>query len=142
MRTLNSILCVILLFTIAAIPVEGKTKKKSSKASTSQVIFTGDIAKKVYGYNGKTPVNIHVKDGKIAQIEVLPNEETPQYLKRAVAKVCPQYEGKTISEALKVKADVATGATYTSEALIKNIQMGLEQSSQPGSKGKSGSKHK
>ena len=142
MRTFNSILCVILLFAMAAIPVEGKTKKKSSKASTSQVIFTGDIAKKVYGYNGKTPVNIHVKDGKIAQIEVLPNEETPQYLKRAVAKVCPQYEGKTISEALKVKADVATGATYTSEALIKNIQMGLEQSSQSGSKGKSGSKHK
>ena len=141
MRTVISFLCVALLFSIAALPSEAKTKKKSSKASTSQVIFTGDIAKKVYGYNGKTPVNIHVKDGKIKQIEVLPNEETPQYLKRAVAKVCPQYEGKTISEALKIKADVATGATYTSEALIKNIQMGLEQSSQSSSKSK-GSKRK
>ena len=137
MRTLNSILCAILLIAVVAVPIEGKTKKKPSKANTSQVIYTGDIAKKVYGYNGKTPVNIHVKDGKIVQIEVLPNEETPQYLKRAIAKICPQFEGKKIAEAQKVKADVATGATYTSEALIKNIQMGLEQASQSAGKGKS-----
>lgn len=141
MRTLYSALCAILLLAVVAVPVEGKTKKKSSKANTSQVIFTGDIAKKVYGYNGKTPVNIHIKDGKIAQIEVLPNDETPQYLKRAIAKVCPQYEGKTVAEAQKVKADVATGATYTSEALIRNIEMGLNQASQSKSKGKSGAKH-
>ena len=38
-----------------------------------------------------------------------------------------QYEGLTVAEALKLKPDVATGATYTSEALIKNIQMGLKQ---------------
>ena len=142
MRTFVSILCVALLFSMSALSIEAKSKKKANKANTTQVIFTGDIAKKVYGYNGKTPVNIHVKDGKITQIEVLPNEETPQYLKRAVAKVCTQYEGKTISEALKIKADVATGATYTSEALIKNIQMGLEQASQSSDKGKSGSKRR
>ena len=41
--------------------------------------------------------------------------------------VFAQYEGLTVAEALKLKPDVATGATYTSEALIKNIQMGLNQ---------------
>lgn len=113
---------------VASMPAEAKTKKKqASQATGTQVIFTGDIAGKVYGYNGKTPVNIHVKGNKIERIEVLPNDETPQYLKRATAKILPQYEGKTLTEAKKVRPDVATGATYTSEALIKNIQMGLEQ---------------
>ena len=79
------------------------------------------------GYNGTTPLNITVKNGVIENIEVLPNQESPSYLKRAKDKVLPQYIGKTVAEAKKLKADIATGATYTSEALIKNIQMGLEQ---------------
>lgn len=48
-------------------------------------------------------------------------------MQRATKKVFAQYEGLTVAEALKLKPDVATGATYTSEALIKNIQMGLKQ---------------
>ncbi len=106
------------------------TKKKSTtkaKAQTEQVIYTGEIAKKVIGYNGTTPLNITISGGKITKIEALPNQEGPQYLKKATAKVFPQFEGLTVDQALKVKADCATGATYTSEALIKNIQMGLQQ---------------
>lgn len=140
MRNISSIICAILLLTVVAMPIEAKSKKKSSKATTSQVIYTGDIAKKVYGYNGKTPVNIHIKGGIIERIEVLPNDETPQYLKRAIAKVCPQFEGKAVAEAKKIQADVATGATYSSEAIIKNIQLGLEQAT--GGKKSSGAKRK
>ena len=111
--------------------LDARTKKsaKSRKAtaSTTQVIYTGDIAKKVIGYNGTTPLNIKVKNGVIEDIEVLQNQESPGYLKRATQKVLPQYIGKTVAEAKKLKPDIATGATYTSEALIKNIQMGLDQ---------------
>jgi len=73
------------------------------------------------------PLNITVKGGVIENIEVLDNQESPSYLKRATAKVLPQYIGKTVAEAKTLKADIATGATYSSEAIIKNIQMGLEQ---------------
>ena len=103
------------------------TAKKSSKPQTEQVIYTGEIAKKVIGYQGNTPLNITIKGGKIVKIEALPNKETPQYFKRATAKVFAQYEGLTVQQALNLKPDVATGATYSSEALIKNIQMGLKQ---------------
>ncbi len=103
------------------------TAKKSSKPQTEQVIYTGEIAKKVIGYQGTTPLNITIKGGKIVKIEALPNKETPQYFKRATAKVFAQYEGLTVQQALNLKPDVATGATYSSEALIKNIQMGLKQ---------------
>ena len=124
------IIAAIMLLVAGTASLDARTKKKSSTqkaASTTQVIYTGDIAKKVIGYNGPIPLNITIKNGVIENIEVLENQESPGYLKRATAKVLPQYIGKTVAEAKKLKADVATGATYTSEAIIKNIQMGLEQ---------------
>ena len=120
--------------------LDARTKKsaKSRKATanTTQVIYTGNIAKKVIGYNGTTPLNIKVKNGVIEDIEVLQNQESPGYLKRATQKVLPQYIGKTVAEAKKLKPDIATGATYTSEALIKNIQMGLDQAKSTSSSNK------
>ena len=123
------IIAAIMLLIAGTASLDARTKKsaKKSKASTTQVIYTGDIASKVIGYNGTTPLNITVKNGVIENIEVLENQESPGYLKRATAKVLPQYIGKTVAEAKKLNADVATGATYTSQALIKNIQMGLDQ---------------
>ena len=123
------IIAAIMLLVAGTASMDARTKKaaKSRKASTTQVIYTGDIASKVIGYNGTTPLNITVKNGVIENIEVLPNQESPGYLKRAQDKVLPQYIGKTVAEAKKLKPDIATGATYTSEALIKNIQMGLQQ---------------
>jgi electron transport complex protein RnfG len=122
------IIAAIVLLVAGTASLDARTKKSANKkASTTQVIYTGDIAKKVIGYNGPTPLNITVKNGVIESIEVLDNQESPGYLKRAKDKVLPQYIGKTVAEAKKLKPDIATGATYTSEALIKNIQMGLDQ---------------
>ena len=123
------IIAAIMLLVAGTASLDARTKKsaKSKKATATQVIYTGDIASKVIGYNGTTPLNITVKNGVIENIEVLENQESPAYLKRATAKVLPQYIGKTVAEAKKLNADIATGATYTSEALIKNIQMGLDK---------------
>ena len=123
------IIAAIMLLVAGTSALDARTKKTSKKktASTTQVIYTGEIAKKVVGYNGPTPLNITVKNGVIENIEVLENQESPAYLNRATAKVLPQYIGKTVAQAKSVKAEVATGATYSSQALIKNIQMGLEQ---------------
>lgn len=119
-----------------------KTTKKKSTASTTQVIFTGDIANKVIGYNGTTPLNITVKNGVIENIEALENQETPSYFNRATKKVFPQYIGKTVAEAKKLEADVATGATYSSKALIQNIQMGLQKAKSTPAKKKATTKKK
>lgn len=114
------------------------------KTSTPQVIYTGEIAKKVVGYNGPTPVSISITNGRITSITALDNKETPSYFSRAKEKVFKQFIGKTVDEALNLKADVATGATYSSEALIKNIKMGLQQakSTSPSKDSKSGKNSK
>ena len=130
------IIAAIMLLVAGTASLDARTKKKTTakKANTTQVIFTGDIANKVIGYNGTTPLNITIKNGVIENIEVLPNQESPGYLKRAKEKVLPQYIGKSVAEAKKLNADIATGATYTSKAIIKNIQMGLDQAKSSSSK--------
>jgi electron transport complex protein RnfG len=138
------IFAAIMLLVAGTVSLDARTKKKATtkKATTSQVIYTGDIASKVIGYNGTTPLNITVKNGVIESIEVLQNEESPAYLKRAKDKVLPQYIGKTVAEAKKLKPDIATGATYTSEAIIKNIQMGLDKAKSSPAKKKTATKKK
>ena len=130
------IIAAIMLLVAGTASLDARTKKstKKAKANTTQVIYTGDIANKVIGYNGTTPLNISIKNGVIENIEVLPNQESPGYLKRAKDKVLPQYIGKSVAEAKKLDADIATGATYTSKAIIKNIQMGLDQAKSTSSK--------
>ena len=136
------IIAAIMLLVAGTASLDARTKKKASKskASTTQVIYTGDIAKKVIGYNGPVPLNITIKNGVIENIEVLDNQESPGYLKRATAKVLPQYIGKTVAEAKKLNADIATGATYTSKAIIQNIQMGLDQAKSTSAKNKAAKK--
>ncbi|MBP5497760.1 MAG: FMN-binding protein [Muribaculaceae bacterium] len=118
----NSPLSASLLIVCALLPLFASAQKNAET-----VIYTGEIAAKVYGYGGKTPLNIHIQDGVITKIDALDNYETPQYFARATKKIFPQYEGKTIKEALDIQADAATGATCSSEALIDNIRIGLQQ---------------
>lgn len=113
---------VAMIATLFSFTVNAKTTK-----SSPQVIMTGEIAKKVIGYQGPTPVSISISNGRITSITALDNQETPSYFNKAKQKVFAQFIGKTVEEALSLDADVATGATYSSEALIKNIKMGLKQ---------------
>ena len=135
---LKVLIACALALTLAVAPSVATGKKSHAKTSNTHVIYTGDLGKKIYGYNGTTYNAI--KDGRIERIEALPNKETPQYFKRATTKIFPQYEGKTIEEARKLHVDAVTGATYSSEAIIKNIKLGLEQAASSSSKGKKGKK--
>ena len=125
---------IVVAFAVLTLTISNSAagkKNNKSQNTTTKVVYTGEIAKKVFGYNGSTPLNIHIKNGKIERIEALPNNETPNYFKRATNKIFPLYEGKTIEQAKAMKVDAVSGATYSSEAIIKNIQMGLEQASTP-----------
>lgn len=96
-----------------------------SKESGTTVVNTTTLAKEVRGFRGATPVKIYIKKGKVVKVEALKNQETPQYFSRAKA-VLAQYEGKATSKAAKMKVDGVTGATYSSRALVKNVQAGLK----------------
>ncbi len=95
-----------------------------TREGDTTVVNTTTLAKDVEGYNGRTPVKIYIKKDKIVKVEALPNHESPQYLAKAKA-VLKKFEGKQVSKIKTLKVDAVTGATFTSEALVKNVKKGV-----------------
>lgn len=89
------------------------------------IVNTETIGKSIQGYAGATPVKIYIEKNKITKVEALKNQEGPKYMAKA-KKLLTEFEGKTVAKAKKQKVDAVTGATFTSEALIKNVQKGID----------------
>jgi uncharacterized protein with FMN-binding domain len=96
-----------------------------SKSKDTTIVNTELIAKDVKGYKGATPVKIYIRKNKVVKIEALPNRETPKFFARAKS-LLSSWDGKTVSKAAKMDVDGVSGATFSSKALIKNVQMGLK----------------
>ena len=62
-------------------------------------------------------------NGKISGIKLLPNHETPSYFQRVERSgIVQQFIGLTPAQAEAKKVDAVSGATFSSRALIRNIQ--------------------
>lgn len=96
------------------------------------VVNTRVLAKDVQGYGGPVPLKIHIgKDGKLTAIEAEPNAESPSFFDRA-KKLFSRWQGKTIDEAMAEDVDAVSGATFSSKAIIRNVQRGLAYAKQHG----------
>ncbi len=96
-------------------------------------INTTSFGEDIIGFNGPTPVEISVVSGRVSGIKALPNKETPRFFQRVLESgLLSRLNGKTLEEARNVKLDAVTGATYSSEALIKNIERGIMEAISPG----------
>lgn len=96
------------------------------------VVNTRVLAKDVQGYGGPVPLKIHIdKDGRLTAIEAEPNAESPDFFDRA-KELFSRWQGKTIDEALAEDVDAVSGATFSSKAIIRNVQRGLAYVKQRG----------
>ena len=111
----------IALLLMAAKPGDGVLTKQDGMT----VVNTTTLCTDVRGYKGATPVKIYIKKNKVVRVEALPNKETPKFLARA-KKVLDAWTGKSVAKARTQQVDGVTGATFTSKALIKNVQAGLD----------------
>ncbi len=94
------------------------------ESNGTRVINSSSIAKDVIGFGGRTPVDVYVKDDKIEKVVFLKNAETPSFFDQVVRSgLADKWNGLTLAEAATKKIDGVTGATYTSEALIENVQL-------------------
>ncbi len=92
-----------------------------------RVINTTSLAKDVVGYGGTTPLNLYVEEGEITRIELLPNSETPSFQDQVVASgLLEKWSNKSLAEAATAQVDIVSGATYTADAIIKNVQRGAQ----------------
>lgn len=90
------------------------------------VISTALYAKDVKGFAGPTPLYIYVDtQGVVKNIIAADNAETASFFDRAFSQLIPQWTGKRTSEASTLQVDAVTGATFSSKALIANVQQTL-----------------
>lgn len=93
-------------------------------ADGTTVIHTANLPGTISGYAGPVPLDISIKDGKITDIVPLQNADTPSFFERA-SQLFSRWIGKTPSEAETMKVDGISGATYSSAAIINNVNVGL-----------------
>ena len=103
------------------------------------VVNTRVLAKDVQGYGGPVPLKIHIdKDGRLTAIEAEPNAESPSFFDHA-KELFSRWQGKTIDEAMAEDVDAVSGATFSSKAIIRNVQRGLAYAKQRSQWGEDGS---
>lgn len=90
------------------------------------VITTAPYASDVKGFAGPTPLYIYVsKEGTIKQIIAAENADKPNFFNRAFTSLAPQWRDKSMEQAAALKVDAVSGATFSSNAIIANVQRTL-----------------
>ena len=117
---------IVLVFAAVVLMSAGKQDGAITKENGVTIVNTTTLAQGVEGYNGSVPLKIYIKKNKIEKIEVLKNQETPKYLAKVKKALITAWDGLSVKEAKAKKVDAVTGATFTSQAIIENVQQGLE----------------
>ena len=97
-----------------------------TKENGMTVINTTQLGKDVQGFLGATPLKIYIQKNKVVKIEAMKNQETPKYFLKVKKHLLDKWNGVKVKDAKKMKVDAVTGATYSSKAVIENVQLGLD----------------
>lgn len=137
MKKLQQVLMLavcLLILMVAAVQRDGKLWGNSLKAAKAdslktaridtmrtlddgtKVINTTMLGKDITGYGGAVPLEIYVKDNKIVKVKALKNAETPEFFAETKP-LLAKWNGKTIDEALRLKVDAVSGATFSSRGI-------------------------
>ena len=99
-----------------------QAKKKTKKANAGDIdlskIKDGTYEGQANGYRGLVKASVTVKDHKITAIKVLSNSDDAAFFNRASAGVI-----KNILAKQSLKVDVVSGATYSSNGIIKAVKI-------------------
>ena len=123
--TINALMILVLGATLQSAAPKGDDEVMTKEGDTF-VVNTTKLGKDVQGYVASTPVKIYIKKNKVEKVEFLKNQETPKYMARVKKAMLNKWDGQKVKDASKLKVDGVTGATFSSEAIIKNVQLGLE----------------
>ncbi|MBR3557941.1 MAG: FMN-binding protein [Bacteroidales bacterium] len=128
MKKRNLSIAIVAFLITAAILIACTTVNDGimSKEKGRYVVNTTKLTADVQGFNGPTPLKIYIKGDKIEKIEALPNEETPGFFARVQEGLLNKWNGMSVKKAATAEVDAVSGATYSSEAVKKNVKAGAE----------------
>lgn len=104
--------------------MEGDTTM--TKEDGMYVVNTTELGKDVEGYNGPTPLKVYINKNKVERIEFLKSMESPKYYAKVKKALMDKWNGLKVKEAQTLQVDAVTGATFSSEAVIQNVQLALD----------------
>lgn len=92
------------------------------------VLLSSPYSDGINGFNGPTPLQIALDNsGKIIEVRVLDNDETPNFLNRVIkAGFLDSWNGLTVEEALNKEVDAVSGATYSSKGIQNSLKARLQ----------------
>ena len=123
-KTSKIFIAVVALIALASVALTMFPASAQKKEEDKKVIDTTEMCKEVLGHHAPTPGKITIVGDKIQSVEALPSDETPSFFDMAV-EVLDAFKGMTVQKALEAEVDAVSGATMSSEALIKNVKTGL-----------------
>ena len=124
-RLMMTVSCCSLMV-VALTLMSWKADDTMTKENGMTVINTTTLGKDVQGFLGTTPVKIYIQKNKVVKIEAMKNQETPKYFLKVKKHLLDKWNGVKVKDAKKMKIDAVTGATYSSKAVIENVQLGLD----------------
>lgn len=107
----------------AAVPVEISGDIRMS--GDTIVVNTTYLGKDIQGYNGPIPLEVYIYNDKVVYVKALDNIETPHFFARAFEGLKDKWTGMSVSKASELEVDGVSGATFSSNAIIKNVQLAL-----------------
>lgn len=101
--------------------------KNAENETVGSVLLSSPYSDGIKGYAGPTPLLIALdKEGKIMQVRILANRETPGFLKSVTnAGFFESWNGLTVDEALQKDVDAVSGATYSSRGIQNSLKARL-----------------
>lgn len=124
---MKQVISILALFSLVIVLSSAKGDDGvMTKENGMYVVNTTTLGKSVIGYVGATPLKIYIQKDKIVKVEALKNQETPKYNAKVKRLLLTKWDGMKVKDVAKQKVDGVTGATITSDAFKKNVQLGVE----------------
>ena len=99
--------------------------KAITKKDGMILVNTAEIENEIRGYNGPVPVIVFIKNGSVVKVEMQENTDGPRYNAYVREKIGTAWDGQKLEDAALLPVDAVSGATFTSEALIQNVRLGI-----------------
>ena len=117
-----------IIIIVGVLALQGFTTNDDTmiKENGVYIINTTTIGKAIEGYNGPTPLKVYIKNNKVEKIEFLKNVESPKYYAKVKKELQDKWNGLKVKNAKTLQVDAVTGATYSSTAVIQNVQLAID----------------
>lgn len=123
---MKNVIVIVALLLMGAAFQSATPDDVMTKEDGMYVVNTTKLGKDVMGYVSTTPLKIYIKKNKVVKVEALKNQETPKYFAKVKKLLLEKWNGQKVNDAEKLKVDGVTGATFSSDAVIQNVQLGLK----------------